>query len=164
MSTRTLFSLALGALLAGSIQGCTMMKAGSSTLLPSSAYFPAEATELLPLQAIARAQDTRLKSCHKGPACEDAHYARGLVALFENRADAIRLFQELHTAMPKSRYDVATIGWLNLLQDPAVSSISSKAVRAQLRQEVLHTLLGRSELRAEGSTKEHDLRVAELSR
>lgn len=164
MSKRTLLSLALGALLAGSIPGCTMMKAGSSTMLPSSAYFPAEAAELPPLHAIAHAQDTRLRSCHKGPACEDAYYVRGLVALFENRADAIRLFQELHTAMPKSRYDVATMGWLNLLQDPAVSSISSQAVRAQLRQEVLHTLLGRSELRAEGSTKEHDLRVAELSR
>ncbi len=164
MSTRTMLSLALGTLLAGGISGCTMMKTGTSTLLPSSAYFPAEAAELPPLHAIAQAQDSRLKSCHKGPACEDAYYARGLVALFENRADAIRLFQELHTAMPKSRYDVATSGWLNLLQDPAVSSLSSKAVRAQLRQEVLHTLLGRAELRAEGSTNEHDLRVAELSR
>ncbi len=54
--------------------------------------------------------------------------------------------------MPKSRYDAATIGWLNLLQDLAVYSLSSKAVRAQLRQEVLHTLLGRPELRAGGST------------
>lgn len=164
MSRHTLLCLALGVVLTGGIEGCTMMKAGSSTILPSSAYFPAEAAELPPLHAIARAHDTRLKSCHKGPACEDAYYARGLVALFENRADAIRLFQELHTAMPKSRYDLATIGWLNLLQDPAVSSVSSQAVRAQLRREVLHTLLGRAELRAEGSTKEHDLRVAELSR
>ncbi len=164
MSKRTLLSLALGALLAGGIPGCTMMKAGSSTMLPSSAYFPAAAAELPPLQAIARAQDSRLKSCHKGPACEDAYYARGLVALFENRADAIRLFQELHTAMPNSRYDVATMGWLNLLQEPAPSSSSSKALRVQLRQEVLHTLLGRADLMTGRSTKEHDVRIAELSR
>ncbi len=142
MSQRLFFCLALGALMAGGIEGCTMMKGGSSTVLPSSAYFPADAAEATPLQAIARAQDTRLKSCHKGPACEDAYYTRGLVALFENRADAVRLFQELHTAMPSSRYDLATIGWLNLLQDPAVSSPSSKALGAQLRQEVLQSLLG----------------------
>ncbi len=164
MSPRTALCLALGALLAGGIQGCTMMKGGSSTVLPSSAYFSADAVEFTPLQAIAHAQDTRIKSCYKGPACEDAYYARGLVALFENRADAIRLFQELHTAMPKSRYDGATMGWLNLLQDPALSSSSTKALRAQLRQEVLHTLLGRADLTTARNMKERDLRVAELSR
>ena len=164
MLQRTLFCLGLGALLVGGMEGCTMMKAGSSTTLPSSAYFPSEAAEFTPLQAIAHAQDTRMKSCHKGPACEDAYYARGLVALFENRADAIRVFQELHMAMPNSRYDAAAIGWLNLLQDPAVSSTASKALRVQLRQEVLHTLLGRADLATARTMKERDLRVAELSR
>ena len=61
----------------------TMIKAGSSSMSPSSVYFPGDAAELTPLQAIARAQDIHLKSCHKGSACEDAYYARGLVALFE---------------------------------------------------------------------------------
>jgi hypothetical protein len=164
MSLRMMHCLALGALLTGGLDGCTMMKAGSSATLPSSAYFSAGAGELPPLQAIAHAEDTRMKSCHKGPACEDAYYARGLVALFENRADAIRVFQELHTAMPNSRYDAATIGWLNLLQDPAVSSMASKALRVQLRQEVLHTLLGRVDLTTARTIKERDLRVAELSR
>lgn len=164
MSQRTILGFALGVLLAGGIAGCTMMKAGSSTTLPSSAYFSSDAAELTPLKAIAQAQDTRMKTCHKGSACEDAYYARGLVALFENRADAIRVFQELHTAMPTSRYDAATIGWLNLLQDTAVSSMASKALRGQLRQEVLHTLLGHPDLTSARNMKERDLRVAELSR
>ncbi|MGZ9159059.1 MAG: hypothetical protein ACXW36_09370 [Nitrospira sp.] len=69
-----------------------MIKASSSSMLPSSVYFSGDAAELTPLQAIACAQDIRLKSCHKGSACEDAYYARGLVALFENRVDAVRLF------------------------------------------------------------------------
>lgn len=164
MSQRTLLCVALGALLTAGIEGCTLVKAGSSTTLPSSAYFASDASEYTPLQAIAYAQDTRMKNCHKGPACEDAYYARGLVALFQNRADAIRVFQELHTAMPNSRYDAATVGWLNLLQDPAVSSPGSKALRVQLRQEVLHTLLGRADLTTARSVKERDVRVAELSR
>ncbi len=67
-------------------------------------------------------------------------------------------------AMPNSRYDVATLGWLNLLQEPARSSMSSTALRVQLRQEVLHTLLGRADLMTGRTTKERDLRVAELSR
>ena len=105
-----------------------------------------------------------MKACHKGPACEDAYYVRGLVALFENRADAITVFQELHTAMPTIRYDVATLGWLNMLQDSALSSVSSQALRAQLRQEVLHTLLGQVDMTAVRSVTAHDARMVELSR
>ena len=100
MSQRTVLYFSLWALIAGGFEGCTMMQPGSSTTLPSSAFFPVDVNELKPLQAIAHAQDTRMKNCHKGPACEEAYYARGLVALFENRADAITVFQELHTAMP----------------------------------------------------------------
>ncbi len=165
MSRRTILSLALWTLIVGGFEGCTTMsKPGSSTTLPSSAFFPVDANELKPLEAIAHVQDGRLKNCHKGPACEEAYYTRGLVALFENRADAITVFQELHTTMPNSRYDAATTGWLNLLQDTAPSSTYSKALLVQLKQEVLHNLLERSELTTVRSVKEHDRRVAELNR
>lgn len=164
MLTRTYLCLALGLLMTGGMQGCTIMQSGSSTTLPSSAFFPIDTAELKPLQAIAHAQDSRMKNCHKGPACEEAYYTRGLVALFENRADAITVFQELHTAMPNSRYDASTIGWLNLLQDTAPSSLYSKALLVQLKQEVLHNLLERSDLTTVRSAKEHDRRVAELNR
>lgn len=163
MSRRTVLSLALLMLIAGWFEGCTTMsQPGSSTTLPSSAFFPVETSELKLLQAIAYAQDTRMKNCHKGPACEEAYYTRGLVALFENRADAITVFQELHTAMPNNRYDAATTGWLNLLQDTAPSSVHSKALMIQLKQEVLHNLLERSDLTTVKSVKDHDRRVAEL--
>ena len=165
MSPRTILSLALWTLIAAGFEGCTTMsKPGSSTTLPSSAFFTVDAGELKPLQAIAHAQDSRMKNCHKGPACEEAYYTRGLVALFENRADAITVFQELHTAMPNSRYDAATTGWLNLLQDTAPSSVYSKALLVQLKQEVLHNLLERSDLATVRSVKEHERRVAELNR
>ncbi|MCC6964687.1 MAG: hypothetical protein IT391_00200 [Nitrospira sp.] len=146
------------------VSGCTTMPSGSSTVLPSSAFFPVDASELKPLQAIAHTQDARMKNCHKGPACEDAYYTRALVALFENRADAITVFQELRTAMPNSRYEIATIGWLNLLQDASLSSSHNKALMVQLKQEVLHNLLDRSEMATAKPVKDHDRRVAELTR
>ncbi|MCS6291419.1 MAG: hypothetical protein H8K10_20945 [Nitrospira sp.] len=163
MSHRTVPFLALMTVLVAGLQGCTTMnQPGSSTTLPSSAFFTIEATELKSLQAIAHAQDSRMKSCHKGPACEEAYYTRGLVALFENRADAITVFQELHTAMPNSRYEAATTGWLNLLQDTVPSSKHHQALMVQLREEVLHNLLERSDLTALRTIKDHDRRVAEL--
>ncbi len=163
MSHRKVLFLALMTVLVAGVEGCTTMsQPGSSTTLPSSAFFPIEANELKSLQAIAHAQDSRMKNCHKGPACEDAYYTRGLVALFENRADAITVFQELHTTMPNSRYEAATTGWLNLLQDTAPSSKHHHALMVQLKQEVLHNLLERSESTALRTVKDHDRRVAEL--
>jgi hypothetical protein len=137
------------------------MKGGSSTTLPSSAFFRSDGSELAKLQAVAVSQDAQMKTCHTGTACEEAYYVRGLIALFENRADAITVFQQLHTAMPTSRYDVAALGWLHLLQDPTLSSVSSQALRVQLRHEVLHTLLGHFGLTIARSGKDRDVRIAE---
>lgn len=164
MPQRTFLCLILWMVIAIGFEGCTIMQAGSSTTLPSSAFFTVDASDLKPLQSLAQAQDARMKNCHKGLACEEAYYTRGLVALFENRADAITVFQELHTAMPSSRYDAATMGWLNLLQDNALSSKHSRALMIQLKQEVLHNLLERSDFTLARSAKDHDRRVAELNR
>ena len=112
MSPRIFPYLVLGAFIMGGMEGCAIFQSGSSSTLPSSAFFPIDAAELKPLQAIGQAQDVRMKNCHRGAACEEAYYTRGLVALFENRADAVTVFQELHTAMPNSRYDAATTGWV----------------------------------------------------
>lgn len=163
MSPRTFLFLALGGFITGGMAGCTIFQSGSSTILPSSAFFPVEPAELKPLQAIGRAQDIHMKHCHRGLSCVDAYYTRSLVALFENRADAISTFQELHTAMPNSRYDSAATGWLNLLQDRASSSSEARALLVQLRQEVLLKLLEHRDGIVEQSVQEHDRRMAEVN-
>ena len=163
MSPRIFPYLVLGAFIMGGMEGCAIFQSGSSSTLPSSAFFPIDAAELKPLQAIGQAQDVRMKNCHRGAACEEAYYTRGLVALFENRADAVTVFQELHTAMPNSRYDAATIGWLNLLQDPVSNSAYSKALLVQLKQEVLHNLLEHSDVTDGGAQEEHERRIADLN-
>jgi len=164
LAGHTVAGLVLGMLIVGGIEGCTLVRGGSSVTLPTSAFFLIPNAEAIQLHAIALTQEAHMKTCHKGPVCEDAHYIRGLVALFENRSDAITVFQQLHTAMPTSRYDVATLGWLNLLQDSTSSSLSSQALRAQLRQEVLHTLLGPVDMTAARSVTAPGARVAELDR
>lgn len=163
MLPRTVLCLVLSAFFTGGLEGCTVLQSGSSITLPSSAFFPLEPPELKSLRAIGQAQDIRMKNCHKGAACEEAFYTRGLVALFENRADAITVFQQLHTAMPHSRYDAATVGWLNLLQDPSAQSVYSKALQVQLKQEVLHKLLDQSNVTEGETQEEHERRVAELN-
>lgn len=159
---RMAFRFMLALLITGAIGGCSVMKGGSSTALPSSAFFQSDSSELTKLHAVAVSQDAQTKTCHTGAACEEAYYVRGLIALFENRADAITVFQQLHTAMPTSRYDVAALGWLHLLQDPTLSSVSSQALRVQLRQEFLHTLLVHLDRTIARTGKDRDVRMAEL--
>jgi hypothetical protein len=148
-----------------SISGCGFAKPRSIVALPSSAYFTADPAELKALQALGKAHEVRMKACTKSaPLCEEAYYGRGLVALFENRADAINIFQELHTTMPNSRYAASTLRWLNLLQDSAPASNHNTVLFAQLRQEVLHSLLDRDESSVVRRTKEQERKLAEVSR
>lgn len=80
--------------------------------------------------------------------------------------EILSVFQELHTAMPNSRYDSATTGWLNLLQDSASSSSESRALLVQLKQDVLLKLLEHRDGIdgiVEQSAEEHDRRIAELN-
>ncbi|HJR75377.1 MAG TPA: hypothetical protein VJ805_00320 [Nitrospiraceae bacterium] len=148
-----------------SISACGTMKPRPPVVLPSSAYFTADASELKALQALGKAHEARMKTCAKSVSvCEEAYYGRGLVALFENRADAVNIFQELHTTMPNSRYTASTLRWLNLLQDNAPASNHNSMLFGQLRQEVLHGLLDRDEALAGRRTKEQERKVAELGR
>lgn len=147
-----------------SFSGCVMTNSHSTVTLPNSAFFASEPAELKALQAIAKMQEGRLKSCSKAtPVCEDAYYTKGLVALFENRADAINVFQELHTTMPNGRHASSSLRWLYLLQDNTHASPYHTAILAQLRQEVLHSLLVREDQSAVRRVKEQERKVAELN-
>lgn len=87
-----------------------------------------------------------MRVCHNSVACEQASYTRGLVALFENRSDAINIFQELTTTLPDGRYAAESLRWLYLLQEHFTRSAHNAALQAQLRQAVLRTLLDGSDV------------------
>ena len=144
--------------------GCAKSPSVSTMTLPRSAYFAADPVELKALQGIARTQEARMKGCPRSSGCEEAYYMRGLIALFENRADAINLFQELRTILPNSRYNTSSTHWLHLLQDSSPASNQNSALFTQLRQEVLQNLLDREESTISRRQKESERRVAELNR
>lgn len=141
--------------------GCAGLS-GSSTTLPSSAYFEADSEEREALQAVSRFQESRRSNCRQSATCEEVSYTRGLVALFENREDAITVFQELRTTMPNGRYAASSTRWLSLLQDSQPASARRSALFIQLRQEILHGLLDSNDLTASRRLKEQERRIVEL--
>ena len=123
MPVRLLRGYAAGLLLVLLIStpGCSGLKAGANGTLPSSAYFAVELKDLNALHSLARKQEAVLKGCTK-LSCEDARYTLGLVALFENRADALNIFQQLHTTTPDGLFATSSARWIQLLQDSVPSA------------------------------------------
>jgi hypothetical protein len=76
------------------------------------------------------------------------------VALFENRADAINIFQELRTTIPDGRYAAESTRWLYLLQERFAPSAHNAALRDQLRQAVLRSLLEGADMAVSRRVKE----------
>jgi hypothetical protein len=148
-------------LFAVSASGCAG-GAGSSVTLPSSAYFDASAKEREALQVVSRAQESRRASCQQNATCEELTYTRGLVALFENREDAINVFQELRTTAPNSRYASSSARWISILQGGEAISARQGLLFLQLRQEILQGLLEPETLAANHRLSEQERRLAEM--
>jgi hypothetical protein len=116
------------------------------------------------LQVVSRTQEARRANCQQNASCEEVTYLRGLVALFENREDAIHAFQELRTTVPNGRYAASSTRWLTLLQGGQLASVRHEPLFMQLRQEILHGLLDPDTLAASRKLKEQERRIAEVSR
>lgn len=136
--------------------------AGTSITLPSSAFFESDAKEREALKVVSRAQESQRASCQQSATCEELTYVRGLVALFENREDAINAFQELRTTLPDGRYAASSSRWIALLQGGGDVSSRQSLIFLQLRQEVLQKLLEPDTLSASRRLKEHERRIAEM--
>lgn len=126
--------------------GCTTSRIQSHASLPRSAYFEIDPLNLEALHTLARTQEARMRVCPTATGCDHDAYTRGLIALFENRADAINIFQQLRTTMPDSRYTAESTRWLYLLQERFTPSSHNSALQAQLRDAVLHHLLDGKDL------------------
>jgi len=87
--------------------------AGSS----SGPFFQVDANEAKVYRALAREQDLHLTTCAQERTCEQAHFSRALLALFDNQRTAAKHFQDVIAGAPKSRLALASNDWLILLQE-----------------------------------------------
>lgn len=131
---------------------------------PSSAFFETDAKEREALRVGCRTQEARRANGQQNANCEEVTCLRGLVALFENREDAIHAIQEWRTTAPNGRYAASSTRWFTLLQGGQPASVRHKALFMQLRQEILHGLLDPDTLAASRKFKEEERRIAEVSR
>ncbi|WP_447978948.1 hypothetical protein [Candidatus Nitrospira bockiana] len=116
---------------------------------PSPApFFAVEGSDAKAFQTLAREQDSRLTRCSHDRTCEQQHFTRALLALYEDQEAAAKHFQEVITAAPKSRLATVSEAWLKVLEqrprDEERESRFAKATRSlilellQQEQELLH--------------------------
>ena len=100
-----------------SVEACAPL---GSHPIPSSPLFSLDPRDAQRYQALAREQDATLAACAETHTCDRAHFARALVALYEDQTVAAKHFQDVVAVAPKSRLASSSQFWLQLLQNPPI--------------------------------------------
>src|SRR5688572_17413162 len=98
-----------------------------------------DAADVQLLTALVREQDRRIETCETQKSCPQDRYVRGLLALFQGRAQAVATFQQVTSEAPNTRLAVLSASWIDLLHtDPSayVSQIIEDLVWESLEREL----------------------------
>ena len=107
----------------GMLWGCATVNSTSS---PGSApLFRADATDTAILQAVQREQDTLLNTCAQQQSCDQVHFIRAMIALFQNGEAAATSFQESMTVAPKGPFADSSARWIQFLVNRTAHSASA---------------------------------------
>ena len=156
----------------GMLWGCAMV---NSTPPPGSApLFHTDATDTVLLQAIHREQESLLSTCTQDLSCDQVHFTRAMIALFQNGETAATSFQQAIAVAPKGPFADSSALWIRFLanrtfhpasaDEPsgALQEVTKGLVRAWLEQQ--RTAHAPVTLRAMETAKSQNLAVHTLQR
>jgi len=135
----------------GLFWGCALV---NGTPQPNSApLFQADAADTATLQAVHREQEALLSTCTQHRSCDQVHFTRAMLALFQNRETAATSFQQAIAAAPNGPFADSSILWIRFLSNPTLFSTSTDKPNRALLEVMKGTVrvwLGRQ--RAAGET------------
>jgi len=115
--------LGIWLLMAGMFWGCTLL---NGTSQPNSApLFQADATDTATLEAVHREQEALLSTCIQRRSCDQVHFTRAMLALFQNRETAAASFQQAIAAAPNGPFSDSSALWIRFLSNPTLYSAST---------------------------------------
>ena len=158
--------------MAGMLWGCAMVP---GTPPPASApVFQADATDTGLLQTVQREQDARLSTCAKDQSCDQVHFTRAMLALFENGEAAAASFQQAMALAPTGPLAEPSARWIQFLAHRTVLPVSADEPNGALldvMKGLVRTWLGQQRpasapvsVRTEEPAKSPDLAVHILQR
>jgi len=118
------FRLGSWLLMAGMLWGCTMV---NGTPPPGSApLFQADATDTVILQAVQREQETLLSTCTQRQSCDQVHFTRAMIALFQNGKAASASFQQAIVVAPNGPFADSSALWIRFLANRTFHPASAR--------------------------------------
>ena len=106
-----------GLLMTAMLWGCAMV---NGTEPPSTApLFQADATDTAILQPLHREQDALLSTCAQHRSCDQVHFTRAMIALFQNGDAATASFQQAIAVAPKGPFADSSARWIRFLANRA---------------------------------------------
>ncbi len=145
----------------GMLWGCAMV---NGTAPPGSApLFQADATDTVILQTVHREQETLLSTCRQHQSCDQVHFTRAMVALFQNGEAAAASFQQAIAVAPNGPFADSSALWIRFLSNRASHPASADKPNEALgvMKGLVRTWLGQQ--RAE-TAKSPDVAVHTLRR
>ena len=117
------FRYGSGLMMVGMLWGCATV---NSPPPPGSApLFQADATDTVILQAVQREQGALLSICAQQQSCDQVHFTRAMIALFQNGETAATSFQESMTVAPKGQFADSSARWIQFLANRTAHSVSA---------------------------------------
>lgn len=160
-----------GLLMMALLWGCAMV---NGTPPPITApVFQADATDTAILQTIHREQETLLNTCTQDRSCDQVHFTRAMIALFQNGDAATASFQQAIAVAPEGPFADSSARWIRFLANRAshpdsidkpneALAVMKELVRAWLEQQ--HVANASVTLRARETAGNADLSVHSLQR
>lgn len=81
----------------------------------SAPLFQADATDTVILQAVHREQETLLSTCTQHQSCDQVHFTRAMIALFQNGEVATASFQQAIAVAPNGPFADSSALWIRIL-------------------------------------------------
>jgi hypothetical protein len=81
----------------------------------SAPLFHADATDTVILQAVHREQETLLSTCTQHRSCDQVHFTRAMIALFQNGEAAAASFRQSIAVAPNGPFADSSARWVRFL-------------------------------------------------
>ncbi len=157
-----------GLLMTGMLWGCAAV---NGTPPPGSApLFQADATDTVILQAVHREQVTLLSTCTQHQSCDQVHFTRAMIALFQNGEAAAASFQQAIAVSSNGPFADSSARWIRLLSNrtfrPAPAG-EPNGVVLEVMKGLVRTWLEQQRAAAvptlQRRVRDRDKRIAELT-
>jgi hypothetical protein len=116
LPSKTMFVL----LLIGSLWGCTALAPAPTSL--TAPFFTPTAEDSERIAKITPELANRELHCHEASTCEQVHFTRALVSLFENQETARASFHRVIDDYPSGDFSASSRLWLQVIEDHEIQS------------------------------------------